>query len=791
MDRIKLLPHNEESYEKLKEHFKANNVGAVIQPTGTGKSYIMAKLIEDNADKSFLILSPSIHINIQIQSLLNGLRNIEFMTYQGLLLKDPEYDFYDYIILDEFHRCGADKWGEKVERLVRKIDKTKLLGTSATPIRYLDNFRDMSDELFDGNVIVNLSLIEAIVKGVLPTPKYISSYYLIDDEIQLMKKKIDDSKNEDKSELYRKLDILKRNLDKSKGVPNILKKHVFPGEEKYKFIVFFSNKEHMENMRYNIIGWLKEAFGNHVVDLFEVYSEKNGNEKTLRNFEKSNAQISLLFSIDMLNEGVHLKDVSGVILLRPTKSPIVFYQQIGRAMSSGMSKSPIIFDLVNNMKSIGARQIFEDVDMVSFNYPEYKDKANEIKKFFIFDEMIDAFEELKTLESSLLNDWDVMFYKYKEQFRNSEDYLLKYIKGEVSSDINEWATIQRKGVRNKTLSKEKNEKLIEIDFVFSLSKRLWETYYNILKSVLKESEIKSISFSYTCDGIALGIWVNAQRTLFKKGLLGEEKVEKLNDLGFIWDHRFNAWEEQYSALKKVVCKYGSFLKAVEKISTDSSLYHWIVRTRQEYKNGILDLEKVNMLNEIGFSLDPNMDKWLKKYEDLKSGVDDEKMVQWCTFQRRKYKEGKLNEEKIRLLKDIGFNFQTTVSENELIELCKEHFEKYGSFTLKDNDYIQIKHFLSKQKKKYREGTLNKEIYKELIEIGFKVDGDQNETKWYENYKLFELYIKENGLSSLKKSVTYRTFKLGSWAIRQRTQYKRGMLKKWQVELMEEKGFSFK
>lgn len=54
----------------------------------------------------------------------------------------------------------------------------------------------------------------------------------------------------------------------------------------------------------------------------------------------------------MLNEGIHVDDVDGVILLRPTVSPIIYLQQIGRALSAGNKNQPVIFDMVNNFDSL-------------------------------------------------------------------------------------------------------------------------------------------------------------------------------------------------------------------------------------------------------------------------------------------------------------------------------------------------------------------------------------------------------------------------------------------------------
>ena len=52
----------------------------------------------------------------------------------------------------------------------------------------------------------------------------------------------------------------------------------------------------------------------------------------------------------MLNEGVHVEGISGVILFRPTISPIIYKQQIGRALTAGDNTTPLILDVVNNFE---------------------------------------------------------------------------------------------------------------------------------------------------------------------------------------------------------------------------------------------------------------------------------------------------------------------------------------------------------------------------------------------------------------------------------------------------------
>ena len=118
-------------------------------------------------------LSPSEYIfKTQIENWENAggekLRNIRFYTYaklMGMSCEELSVIEPDYIILDEFHRCGAEVWGAGVQLLLQRYPKTPILGLSATNIRYLDGQRDMANELFDGNIASEMTLGEAIVRG--------------------------------------------------------------------------------------------------------------------------------------------------------------------------------------------------------------------------------------------------------------------------------------------------------------------------------------------------------------------------------------------------------------------------------------------------------------------------------------------------------------------------------------------------------------------------------------------------------------------------------------------------
>ena len=126
---ISLFQHNEVAYNSAIKMLAECKKAAIIHPTGTGKSFIAFKLCEDYPEKTICWLSPSEYIfKTQLENLkksCNGYapENIKFYTYAKLMnLSEQELSQIspDYIILDEFHRCGAEMWGQGVSALLSK-----------------------------------------------------------------------------------------------------------------------------------------------------------------------------------------------------------------------------------------------------------------------------------------------------------------------------------------------------------------------------------------------------------------------------------------------------------------------------------------------------------------------------------------------------------------------------------------------------------------------------------------------------------------------------------------------
>lgn len=366
---ITLMLHNIEAYGKVNEDIEKNNKTAVIQPTGTGKMYIGLKYVEDNKGKKTMYIAPSNAIlhdvkkNIFAEGMtMQDFPNLKRITYQKLAtLSDEEIEKLeaDIIIIDEFHHCGAPVWGKGVERLIERNPNAKILGFSATPIRYNDGLRDMADEMFENNVASEMTLEEAIDRGILPGATYVSTLYGYEQELGKMQANIDNTKAsiENRKQAQELLDELRKKLDENtQNLPELLAEHMKNKSGKY--IVFCKNIDDMNEK----MEQAQKMFGgvNSNIKVRGVSSKIKETDRILTEFEQDNEEgtLKLLYAVDMISEGYHVKDLDGVVMMRPTYSPTVFTQQLGRGLTVGNDKETVILDLVNNFDSC---KIIEDL----------------------------------------------------------------------------------------------------------------------------------------------------------------------------------------------------------------------------------------------------------------------------------------------------------------------------------------------------------------------------------------------------------------------------------------------
>lgn len=436
-----LLPHNEKAYAKVVGALKDNQRTCVIHPTGTGKSYLMAAVSEEY--KKVLILGPNAYVLNQVHNVLKWRKKgIKYMTYSALMHSYTKPTGYDLICLDEFHRAGAPEWGSAVDELLEDNPQAKIFGTTATNIRYLDKERDMAQEIFYGNVSSHISIAEAWSDGILPIPRYVSGLFRWDKTVDDAKERITNSRRIDSEEKRERLFRLSNaclHWNLSYGMPAILRKHL--DKETRRVIIFCSYIEMLEQMRRQTEVWFREA-GFNVTGSYFMHSNMPEREQReqMSLFEADSNGVKLMFSINMLNEGIHIPDVGVVIMLRTTSSRIIYLQQMGRCLTAANTANPLILDMVDNITTTTI------VDKISteFNKIEAEKAEMEHRKPRTF-EVIDYTLGVKDLISKLVPEGWVSI-PFEERLARVTAFCEKYGrvpgKRDDKEEMRNWTTLR-------------------------------------------------------------------------------------------------------------------------------------------------------------------------------------------------------------------------------------------------------------------------------------------------------------------------------------------------------------
>ena len=490
-----LFEHNEKAYHAAVRMMDQYGKAAIVHPTGTGKSYIAFKLIEDNPEKVVIWLSPSEYIfKTQLESLKRNdpdfpLANVHFYTYAKLMcctegqLAEIAGLQPSYIILDEFHRAGAECWGESTVALLKLCPEAKLLGLTATNIRYLDNNRDMAEELFDGRVASDMTLGEAVVRGILPTPNYVTTVYQYQKTLAKYQARVDNLRT--------------------------------PG----------------------------------IQDANQKYLDAPNTDKAFADFKMDTSdRLKLLFCIDMLNEGVHVEGISGVILFRPTISPIVYKQQIGRALTAGDNTIPLILDVVNNFEgltSISGLQS-EMQEAVHRLYANGEGDKIVTERFEVVEQVHDCRVLFEQLQASLSSSWDHYFSEASIYYAEHGDLNIpKRYTTPAGLSLGEWLVTQRRvreGQIQGNLTEQQIARLDSIGMVWgNRNDRQWNEGYQEARRYFDAHGDLNVPAGYVSPGgYNLGNWVKRQRYTRHNpdkscAVLTEERIAKLDEIGMRWE----------------------------------------------------------------------------------------------------------------------------------------------------------------------------------------------------------------------------------------------------------------
>lgn len=823
---VGLYDHNIESYKKIKKAFdNGEKVVGIVHATGTGKTYNALQLAYDNKNKKIIYITPSNGIIEHVKEIINDnpnldldadFSNIEFKTYTSLVnLSQEEIEDLDVdlLILDEFHHIGAPVWGDRINRIIETHPKINIFGMSAYAVRDRGTIyeRDMTNpdtsELFSNKIISRYDLTDAMLDGVLPTQilyRTVFNNYQYADLISELEEKVDKLENNEKGKYKELIKTCKKRITSVKDVADLVRDSV---KKDGKFIYFCPpGAEHGVNDIDTIMNEVKEWFARDLNEedmVFYLSTSKMGEEGKINRdaFYKDEdldgksalGKLRIMFAINQYNEGIHAPNVDGVIMGRSTSSDIIYFEQLGRALSvinENENKQPIIIDLTNNYEYIKELENTLRTRVKDYQQGHNGKRFHRQLEDISFDVKIEneeIHEMLRYLKDRLNpTTWEEMYQmakSYKEKYGDLEVPISFRTKDGLTQDnggknLGIWVRTQRDFNRKGCLIEERKHLLEQLDMRFEANKfdTIWKNYYELACAYYEKYNNLEVptrfktkdGFNYDEAGKALGNWIRTQRVLFDDGHLSLDRKKLLDEIGM----RFNIsvaekrWQKMYGLAKN----YYEFYKNLE------------MPTRFKTSNGI--------------------------DED----INGEALGSWVKSQRELEKDKKLSSEHKKLLESIGIRYEIRDYDkqwNEMYQLAKSYYDQNNNLNISqtfktkdginyDEDGKNLGTWIVTQRRYYQELRLPEDKKQLLRSIGMRFEARDFEREWMQMYDLAKNYFNHYGnleISSrfvTKDGITQDDDgkKLGKWLVNQRTEYRRGNIAEERRVLLQNIGMRF-
>ena len=730
---IELRDYQQDAVNKADEIYKEKRYASIILPTGGGKTYValtemlqygktaeeiaieenqieLGKIAYKTNNKKMLYLAPSNEILEQTKDrIIEHIRgkvgitgknkdeiiaevfpNLEFATYQSLITKAGKETLkkqYDFMIFDELHRTGAEKWEKSLDKLIEnQSEETKVLGITATPTRDVDD-RNMSDEIAkklgytdeeiraEKHIATKIELKEAIQLGMVVNPKVVSCEYnlLTDGSMENLAEQINEI--EDENERKKKLeqyDRLRKNLEKAKGIPEILQENLKEGGKYIVFIPVGGNEEGKDSID-KVKEWEKqisEYLKNSGIEpeyysMLGAYSDKE-NERQLEGFESEKSdKTKFMIVMNKLNEGVHVDGVNGILWFRPLdeNSKILYKQQIGRVITSVDPDNPpkdedrpVVMDFANNTERV-------DIDKEIKN----NNRKNDLELLTIVVNWVKSHGGILPQVTSTNNQekrYAATLYRIQQkyiEYRNGIDNegITEDERNNIENIIAKGEEIELWDRELEKITKEESDKILEVDS--------FEVKGNLHDFVELENEVKGLPKVNTID-----IFIEKLEKLQEIGV----DVSKIKIKDTILDlvKRTKTKENDEKLIRKIE-EIG--LEAIDNIGNKLSAIRDLYTKAQEGKkiNAIFPTDKqLERLEKLGIRIKPmnTIDEFIEKLEKLQIiGIDVSKIQKEDAILDlvKKTKPKENDDELIKKIEEMGLNPNDPIS-NKLRSIRK-------------------------------------------------------------------------------------------------------------------------
>lgn len=502
-----IIPYSyqKEILDKLQAEREVHNryKNLIVAATGTGKTVISAfdykRFVEDNPGSKNRLLFVAHREEILKQS-IDAFRTILrdrnfgdlwvgryepsqiehlFISIQTFNSQDftenIKEDFYDYVIIDEFHHSAAPSY----EKLLGYIKPKILLGMTATPER-MDG-KDVTI-YFDNKISAEIRLGEAINRKILSP----FNYFAVTDEVSL--KHIEWKKGGYSVNELEK--VYTKNDQRANLIIESIKRYTKSIRE-VRALGFCVSQAHAE--------YMSKYFNKVGIPSIYLTALSSSEERDSAKKKLNNKEVNFIFVVDLYNEGVDIPAIDTVLFLRPTESITVFLQQLGRGLRLYEGKDCLtVLDYVGQANK-------------SYNFYEQKFRA-------LIGNTNSSIE--KEIENEFPNLPKGCFIQLE---RVAKDYIIESIKN-VTND-------KRFIVRKiKDYARERN-KFDVVEFCDHYNVELTEIYkgYSFTQLLSEAGVIKDfdyIKYKKESDGISRLLHINSME--FIQFILTTLKVDKFN-----------------------------------------------------------------------------------------------------------------------------------------------------------------------------------------------------------------------------------------------------------------------
>ena len=401
--------------------------------------------------------------------------------------------------------------------------------------------------------------------------------------------------------------------------------------------------------------------------------------------------------------------------------------------------------------------------------------------------------------------------QWDKGYENARTYYEKYGDLKVpKSDktLYKWILSQRNNYRNHRINKSQYLKLSEIGMIWEIEDSWNQKYYEAKKYYEKNGNLDIPAGYISENGVNLGVWYRRNRDEYRKGILSDERIKLLENIGVNWvSIKTRTWVNYFEEARVYQETNGDLNINLDYVTESGlNLGVWISCQRYNYTKKRLKQEKIDLLESIGMCWHRDKGRWnigyqhAQEYFDEFGDIDvpanyicDDEFAlgNWINSQRNKYKKGKLNKEYIDELERLNIVwFQYDASWEIGYKQIYDYYRMNGNcrvpISFITDDGFKLGRWVSNQRTKYKSGKLSNEKIKRLEEISFEWNSLNN--RWESSYEYAKYYFQCYGnLAVSNDFVLPDGFKLGRWLATQKADYKKGNLDDKKIMLLERLG----